>query len=179
MWSKKNLKESLAIIAKGNKLDYGSANNLLQSVLRSLNLEDSSDDDEIAPAQSQAADDFDWLPSQLPVPPSGSSTKDGIPKLERKIPTQIRILLRIRARKRKFADSMQEVTAQGMENVGSNTQASARSSDSLVKSLLVLKDARAVVKHSIQMPAAAWYKIFIHSFLHSHSGFTKLDNYTN
>ena len=50
---KKNLKESLVSIAKGHKLDYGSANNLLHRVLGSLSLEDSSVDDEITPASSQ------------------------------------------------------------------------------------------------------------------------------
>ena len=73
---KKNLIDSLAIIAKGNKLDYGSANNLLQAVLRSLNLEDSSVEDEIAPANTQSADDS--LCSQLPEV-SATSPKVGEP----------------------------------------------------------------------------------------------------
>ena len=84
---KKNLKESLAIIAKGNKLDYGSANNLLHSVLRALNLEDSSVEDEIAPAITQLADDFNSLPSQLP-PATLTPTMGVNPKAEKAAPNQ-------------------------------------------------------------------------------------------
>ena len=84
---KKNLKESLAIIAKGNKLDYGSANNLLHSVLRALNLEDSSVEDEIAPAITQLADDFDSLSSQLP-PATLTPTTGVNPKAEKAAPNQ-------------------------------------------------------------------------------------------
>ena len=82
---KKNLKESFAVIAKGNKLDYGSANNLLLGVLRALNLEDSSVEDEIALAVSQSADDFDSLPSQLP-PASRTPTTEGSPKAKKIAP---------------------------------------------------------------------------------------------
>ena len=71
---KKNLKESLAILAKGKKLDYGSANNLLHTVLRALNLEDSAEEDEIALIQTQPADDdLNYPSSQLPMP-------NGVPK---------------------------------------------------------------------------------------------------
>ena len=62
---KKNLKESLASIAKGHKLDYGSANYLLHRVLGSLSLEDSSVEDEITPADSQHAKGLDGLDGLL------------------------------------------------------------------------------------------------------------------
>ena len=40
-------KESLKIIVKGNKLQYGPANSLLSNLLKAMNLEDTSPEDEI------------------------------------------------------------------------------------------------------------------------------------
>ena len=50
---KPSLREGLAVISKGNKLQYGPANYLLVSILRILGLEDSDIEDEITPSDSQ------------------------------------------------------------------------------------------------------------------------------
>ena len=77
---KTSLKESLAILAKGNKLQYGPANNLLASILKALSLEDSNDDDEIAPAtlpgsqEELSAQNPSQGPSSGPEPGSNTAT---------------------------------------------------------------------------------------------------------
>ena len=56
--SKLTLKECLSVIARGNKLQYASANYLLNGLLKMLSLEDSHIDDEILPAGSQEEKDL-------------------------------------------------------------------------------------------------------------------------
>ena len=81
---KMSLKDSLAVIAKGNKLNYGAANQLLMSVLRILNLEDSAAEDEIIETptqatQANASDDLENTQTRsLPDPLQGGS-KDALP----------------------------------------------------------------------------------------------------
>ena len=54
--SKSSLKESLALILKGNKVPYGPANQLLICILRSLRLVDDLDVDETFQGRSQDKD---------------------------------------------------------------------------------------------------------------------------
>jgi hypothetical protein len=56
-----SLKESLAILAKGKRLQYGPANNLLVSILQTLTLEDGNIADEITTVPIPASQD-DLLP---------------------------------------------------------------------------------------------------------------------
>ena len=79
---KTSLKESLAILAKGNKLQYGPANNLLASILQTLALEDSDIADEITTVPIPASQD-EHLPQSPTQGPSSGSRSD-IPKKDHK-----------------------------------------------------------------------------------------------
>ena len=79
---KTSLKESLAILAKGNKLQYGPANNLLASILQTLALEDSDIADEITTVPIPASQD-EHLPQSPTQGPSSGSGSD-IPKKDHK-----------------------------------------------------------------------------------------------
>ena len=67
-----SLKESLAILAKGNKLQYGPANYLLSGILRALSLEDSDVLDEITPSTASTQGD------EQDNPPQGLSSRPGL-----------------------------------------------------------------------------------------------------
>ena len=68
--SKPSLKESLALIQKGNKVPYGSANQLLLCILRSLRLVDDFDVDETFQDSEQVED------NTIQGPTSGASTSE-------------------------------------------------------------------------------------------------------
>jgi hypothetical protein len=70
-----SLKESLAILAKENKLQYGPANNLLESILKTLALEDSDIADEITTVPIPASQD-EHLPQSPTQGPSSGSRSD-------------------------------------------------------------------------------------------------------
>ena len=68
--SKSSLKESLALIQKGNKLPYGPANQLLLCILRSLRLVDDFDVDETFQGSHQVED------NTIQGPTTGASTSE-------------------------------------------------------------------------------------------------------
>ena len=80
-----SLKESLAILGKGNKLQYGPANYLLSGILRALSLEDSDVLDEITPYTASTQGDEQDNPPQGPSSGPCQSTQDD---KERKIDKQ-------------------------------------------------------------------------------------------
>ena len=68
--SKSSLKESLAMIQKGNKVPYGPANHLLLSILRSLSLVDDIEGDETFQISSQEKE------NTIHGPTSGATTSE-------------------------------------------------------------------------------------------------------
>ena len=76
---KLSLRDSLAIIAKGNKLQYGPANHLLVSILKILNLEDSAVEDEITSILTQSSQ-IEEGESQPPLTQQTQETSKGAPE---------------------------------------------------------------------------------------------------
>ena len=72
-----SLKEGLATLAKGYKLAYGPANDLLSGILKALSLEDSDIEDEIDTATSSQGDEPLFTPTQDTSSGSGSDTETG------------------------------------------------------------------------------------------------------
>ena len=164
--AKSSLKESLALIQKGNKVPYGPANHLLICILRSLRLVDDLDVDETFQGISQDKDNTIDGPTMDPsdVGPQddnrSASTSDASPPTpaDNRPKEKTTQTASANQKKKEVCRYYTRGHCTKKKIAGSTTPQSARSSITMEVSRLIQKDAMANATHFTLMSAGALLK---------------------